>query len=236
MRKRPIPSLNLPKVKPMQFEAVLFDCDGVLVDSEPLTIGVLRDMLSESGWDMTLAACMRLFVGKTVMDEALAIEAHTGQPLTDTWMLEFRARRNHALQARLQPIPHIHAALHAIHTAYAGRIACASGADRIKIELQLEKVGLAGYFKGLVFSGHEMPRTKPWPDVYLAAAAALQVDPARCAVVEDTTTGVRAGVAAGATVFGYAPATSGHVDAQALLDAGAAGTFTDMDQLAALLV
>jgi HAD superfamily hydrolase (TIGR01509 family) len=220
----------------MQFEAVLFDCDGVLVDSEPLTIGVLRDMLAESGWDMPLAECMLLFVGKAVMDEAATIEARTGKPLTEAWMQEFRARRNHALQTQLQPIPHIHAALHAIHTAYAGRIACASGADRIKIELQLAKVGLADYFTGRVFSGHEMPRTKPWPDVYLAAAAALKADPTRCAVVEDTTTGVRAGVAAGATVFGYAPATSGHVDAQALMDAGAFCTFTDMDQLAALLV
>jgi HAD superfamily hydrolase (TIGR01509 family) len=220
----------------MQFEAVLFDCDGVLVDSEPLTIGVLRDMLAESGWDMPLAECMLLFVGKAVMDEAATIEARTGKPLTEAWMQEFRARRNHALQTQLQPIPHIHAALHAIHTAYAGRIACASGADRIKIELQLAKVGLADYFTGRVFSGHEMPRTKPWPDVYLAAAAALKVDPTRCAVVEDTTTGVRAGVAAGATVFGYAPATSGHVDAQALLDAGASRTFTSMEALAGLLV
>jgi len=220
----------------MKFEAVLFDCDGVLVDSEPLTIGVLRDLLAESGWAMAQAECMRLFVGKTVMDEAPAIEAHTGKPLTEAWILEFRARRNHVLQTRLQPIPGIHAALHAIHSTYAGRIACASGADRIKIELQLEKTGLSEYFTGRVFSGHEMPRSKPWPDVYLAAAAALKADPVRCAVVEDTTTGVRAGVAAGATVFGYAPATSGHVDAQALMEAGAFCTFTDMDQLAALLV
>ncbi|WP_367847700.1 HAD family hydrolase [Rhodoferax sp. WC2427] len=220
----------------MKFDAVLFDCDGVLVDSEPLTIGVLRDLLAESGWAMTLAECMRLFVGKTVMDEAPAIEARTGRPLTEAWMLEFRARRNHALQTRLQPVPGIHAAIEVVHAAYGGRIACASGADRIKIELQLEKVALAAYFKGLVFSGHEMPRTKPWPDVYLAAAAALQANPARCAVVEDTTTGVRAGVAAGATVFGYAPATSGHVDAQALMEAGAYQTFTGMEQLAGLLV
>lgn len=220
----------------MKFAAVLFDCDGVLVDSEPLTIGVLRDMLAESGWTMTLAECMRLFVGKTVMDEASAIESHTGKPLTDAWMLEFRGRRNHALETRLQPIPGIHIALQAVHTAYAGRIACASGADRIKIELQLEKVGLAEYFKGLVFSGHEMPRTKPWPDVYLAAAAALKADPTRCAVVEDTVTGVRAGVAAGATVFGYVPATSGHVNEDALLSAGAFMTFADMAQLAELLV
>ncbi|WP_394789696.1 HAD family hydrolase [Rhodoferax sp.] len=220
----------------MKFEAVLFDCDGVLVDSEPLTNGVLRDMLAELGWQMSTAECMRFFVGKAVVDETATIEARTGKPLTEEWMLAFRARRNQALQDHLLAIPNIHAAIQTIHTAYAGKIACASGADRIKVELQLRKVGLIEFFDGRVFSGHEMPRSKPWPDVYLAAAAALNANPARCAVVEDTVTGVRAGVAAGATVFGYSPATSGHVDAQTLREAGASLTFTDMDQLAALLV
>jgi HAD superfamily hydrolase (TIGR01509 family) len=151
-------------------------------------------------------------------------------------MAEFRARRNQTLQDQLEAVPNIHAAVHAIHAGYAGRIACASGADRIKVELQLRKVGLSDYFDGRIFSGHEMPRSKPWPDVYLAAAAALQANPSRCAVVEDTVTGVRAGVAAGATVFAYAPASSGHVDARALRDAGAWHTFTDMAELAMLLV
>jgi HAD superfamily hydrolase (TIGR01509 family) len=178
---------------------------------------------------------MRFFVGKAVMDEVAAIEARTGRPVTDAWMAEFRARRNQTLQDQLEAVPHIHSAVHAIHTGYAGRIACASGADRIKVELQLRKVGLIEYFEGRVFSGHEMPRSKPWPDVYLAAAAALQARPGRCAVVEDTVTGVRAGVAAGATVFGYAPDTSGHVDAQALMDAGASRTFNSMLDLAVLL-
>jgi HAD superfamily hydrolase (TIGR01509 family) len=220
----------------MKFEAVLFDCDGVLADSEPLTNAVLRDMLAERGWQLSVAECMQVFVGKAVLDERARIEAHTGQPVTDAWMAEFRTRRNQVLQDQVQAVPHIVAAVQAIHHAYAGQIACASGADRVKVELMLAKLGLLDYFAGRVFSGHEMPRSKPWPDVYLAAAAALGADPARCAVVEDTVTGVRAGVAAGATVFGYAPATSGHVDAQALRDAGAEATFTGMEQLAALLV
>ncbi len=220
----------------MKFEAVLFDCDGVLADSEPLTNGVLRDMLAERGWQLSVAECMQVFVGKAVLDERALIEAKTGQPVTDAWMVEFRARRNQALQEQMLAVPNIHAAVQAIHTAYAGQIACASGADRVKIELMLAKLDLLQYFAGRVFSGHETPRSKPWPDVYLAAAAALGANPVRCAVVEDTVTGVRAGVAAGATVFGYAPATSGHVNAQDLRDAGAAVTFTDMDQLAALLV
>jgi beta-phosphoglucomutase-like phosphatase (HAD superfamily) len=122
-----------------------------------------------------------------------------------------------------------------IHQRFEGRIACASGADRFKVELQLEKCALMPYFKGRIFSGHELARSKPSPDVYLAAAAALQVQPARCAVVEDTATGVTAGVAAGATVFGYSPPEAGH-DAPAVLRAAGARTiFTDMAQLGGLL-
>ena len=67
----------------MKFEAVLFDCDGVLVDSEPITNGVLRDMLAERGWVLTVAECMQQFVGKAVKDEAVLIEQRTGQPVTE---------------------------------------------------------------------------------------------------------------------------------------------------------
>ena len=88
------------------------------------------------------------------------------------------------------------------------------------------------YFSGRIFSGHELPRSKPAPDVYLAAAAALGVDPRRCAVVDDTVTGVTAGVAAGATVFGYSPPKAGHDAPAAMRQAGAIAIFTDMAELA----
>ena len=226
----------LPPGGLLSFDAVLFDCDGVLVDSEPITNGVLRDMLEELGWVLTPAECMTQFVGKAVTDEAVLIEARTGVPLTADWLATFRARRNDALHLRLLAIPNIHAAIPAIDLRYAGKIACASGADRFKVELQLQKVGLMDFFEGRVFSGHEMPRSKPAPDVYLAAAEALGVDPRRCAVVEDTVTGVTAGVAAGATVFGYSPGGPGHSPAQALLAAGAVQVFGDMAVLPAVLL
>lgn len=217
------------------FEAVLFDCDGVLVDSEPITNGLLRDMLEELGWVLTPEECFRVFVGKAVRDERANIEAQSGRPLTEAWMADFYARRNAALNERLTAIEHIHEAVQRVHQHHGGRIACASGADRFKVELQLNKVGLASYFEGRVFSGHEMPRSKPAPDVYLAAAAALQADPRRCAVVEDTVTGVTAGVAAGATVFAYLPQGALH-DARAdLLAAGASQVFGSMAELPALL-
>jgi beta-phosphoglucomutase-like phosphatase (HAD superfamily) len=219
----------------MKFEAVLFDCDGVLVDSEPITNGVLRDMLQERGWTLTSQECMRLFIGKAVKDEAALIESHTGQPVTEAWLASFRERRNVGLVERVKPIHGAVEAAAAIHALYGGRIACASGADLFKVELQMDKCGLMPYFKGRIFSGHETPRSKPWPDVYLAAAAALGVDPARCAVVEDTVTGVRAGVAAGAAVFGYSPPEAGHDAPGPLRAAGAVHIFTSMSELAAVL-
>jgi len=215
---------------------VLFDCDGVLVDSEPITNAVLRDMLEELGWKLTSAECMRIFLGKAVKDERGIIEAHTGQPLTEDWLVRFRERRNRELMQGVQPVAGAVEVVARLHRRLEGRIACASGADRFKVELQLEKCALMPYFRGRIFSGHELARSKPAPDVYLAAAAALGVEPGRCVVVEDTVTGVVAGVAAGATVFGYSPPEAGH-DAPALLrSAGAAAIFTSMAQLDALVL
>jgi HAD superfamily hydrolase (TIGR01509 family) len=216
----------------MTFEAILFDCDGVLVDSEHITNGVLRTMLNEAGWAITHDECMAYFIGRTVRSATARIEAETGKPLTDEWMASFYARRNAELDQHLVAIEHIHPTIERVHAHHGGRIACASGADRFKVEMQLGKVGLMPYFEGRIFSGHEVPHTKPAPDVYLAAAAALQADPLRCAVVEDTTIGVTAGAAAGATVFAYDPLGVGE---EALRAAGASQVFRSMAELPALL-
>jgi HAD superfamily hydrolase (TIGR01509 family) len=212
----------------MTFDAILFDCDGVLVDSEAITCGVLRDMLEEQGWRMTLAECMKRFVGHTVKSQRVDIEARTGVPLTDAWLQQFFERRNVQLEQNIRAIEGVHEAVAHLHAHCQGRIAVASGADRFKVEMMLKKVGLHGFFEGRIFSGHEMPRSKPHPDVYLAAAAHLQVPPARCLVVEDTHVGITAGVAAGATVWAYAPAG---VDEQPLRQAGAVRLLAGMHEL-----
>lgn len=215
----------------MKFEAVLFDCDGVLVDSEPITSSVLREMLGELGWHLSPQECMAMFVGKALKEEVTMIAEHTGRDVDASWLTQFQQRRNVALMAQLTAIPHIHDAVQKIHADHNARIACASGADRFKVEMQLHKVGLMPYFEGRIFSGYETPRSKPAPDVYLAAAAALKVSPTRCAVVEDTVTGITAGVAAGATVFAYAPDGNG----AALRDAGAVEVFSSMADLPHLM-
>jgi HAD superfamily hydrolase (TIGR01509 family) len=209
----------------MTFEAVLFDCDGVLVDSEAITCGVLRDLLEENGWRLTLAECMAHFVGHAVRNRADLIERHTGKPLTDAFMDEFYRRRNARLETDITLIDGVREAVQYWHAQCDGRIAVASGADRYKIEMMLQRVGLDEWFKGRIFSGHETPRSKPFPDVYLAAAAHLQADPTRCLVVEDTPVGVTAGVAAGATVWGYAPVGA---RPDALREAGAVHVFEHM--------
>ena len=215
-------------IDPMNFEAILFDCDGVLVDSEAITCGVLRDMFEEQGWRMTLAECMQRFVGHTVKSQRTVIEAHTGVPLTDTWLEQFYALRNERLTQDITAIEGVHEAVAHLNDHCQGRIAVASGADRFKVEMMLKQVGLIEFFEGRIFSGHEMPRSKPYPDVYLAAAAHLQIDPARCLVIEDTTVGITAGVAAGATVWAYAPPGA---DAHALRQAGAVQVFEHMRRL-----
>jgi HAD superfamily hydrolase (TIGR01509 family) len=219
----------------MKFDAILFDCDGVLVDSEGITNGVLREMLGYMGWKMTAQECMAHFVGHLVQDQGDLIFKHTGQRIDDTWIEGFRKRRNQALHESLTAIPDIDKALSTITQQYGKKIACASGADRAKVMLQLTKTGLLHYFEGRIFSGVEMPKSKPAPDVYLAAAAALGVDPKRCAVIEDSTTGATAGVAAGCTVFAYCPDEVGHSGAQAMRGVGASHVFSSMADLPALM-
>jgi HAD superfamily hydrolase (TIGR01509 family) len=214
-----------------KFDAVLFDCDGVLVDSEPITNGVLRQMLNEAGWALSQTDCERIFIGKAVRDERVRIEAETGKPLTEDWMRAFYARRDQRLRAELQTVPGALEAVIAAHSHTAGHIACASGADRPKVVMQIGMAGMAPYFNDRIFSGHDQPRSKPHPDVYLAAAAHLGVHPSRCLVVEDTATGAQAGLAAGATVWGYCP----HGDGRAFQGQPVTRVLQHMKELAQLL-
>lgn len=217
------------------FDAVLFDCDGVLVDSEPLTACVLSEMLSEQGWLLTPEQVAERFIGKAVAGQASVIEAHTGRPFTTLWLDEFRRRRNGLLERDLVEVHGAKLAVASICAATGGQIACASGADLQKVTLQLQKVGLARAFANNIFSGQDVPRNKPYPDVYLAAAAALGVSPGRCAVIEDTVTGTMAGAAAGAVVFGYGGGGVYGSTSESLLRAGAHVVFHRMEDLFGIL-
>lgn len=212
------------------FDAVLFDCDGVLADSEAIVNRVLHDCLCEIGWTLGLEDTERIFIGKAVRDERARIERETGRPMSDAWMQDFVVRRNQALQERLTMVAGADQAVAAAHARTQGRIACASGADLFKVKMQLGQLGLLHWFGPHIHSGHDHPANKPAPDVYLAAAASLGVAPARCLVIEDTPTGARAGLAAGATVWGLL-----HPNAQGFGGLPVARTMGSMAEVAALL-
>ncbi|MSQ57516.1 MAG: HAD family phosphatase [Limnohabitans sp.] len=189
----------------MKFEAILFDFDCVLIDSEPITNGVLREMLVEEGWPISKDECEAIFIGHTVRELRDLIKGKTGKPWRDEWLQQFYKRRNDALDQHLQIMPGALQAVDAAQQYTGNQIACTSGADRFKIELQFQKVGLYEPFKDRIFSGHEMPKSKPAPDVYLADMSHLNAKPNQCLVIEDTAPGATAGIATGATVWGYCP-------------------------------
>lgn len=219
-------------VRAVGWQAVLFDCDGVLVDSEPIVNRILYETLLSFGWPVSHEGVVFQYTGHTIRDAVARDAVQRGVGLPEGWHERFMARRNAALQAELSMVPGADVAVDALYELMAGRIACASGADRYKIEMQLAQVGLlVPGFEGRVFSGHEVPRTKPAPDVYLAAARHLGVEPRHCLVIEDSAVGARAGLAAGATVWGYDPSGRG----SAFEGLGVHRVFTDMADLPRLV-
>ncbi|MGE0802764.1 MAG: HAD family hydrolase [Lautropia sp.] len=215
---------------PARPAAVVFDCDGVLVDSEPITNGVLTEMLNELGIDFDVATTMRTFMGKSVKDEIGWIERRIGRPLAPDWHPQFVRRRDAALAARVEAIDGVAAVIERL-AALGIPFAVASGADTAKMKITLGRARLLPYFQDRMFGSDMVARSKPAPDVYLMAMQHLGVGAARTIVVEDTPTGTRAGVAAGATVYGFATV----MEPGLLAAAGAIRCFARMAELPPLL-
>ena len=192
---------------------MIFDCDGVLVDSEVIANRVLAAAITEAGLPMTTDESMQLFMGRRWEDSLFQIERRLGRPLPDDFSDAYRSRRDAALHAELQPVEGIAAAIERIPIP---RCVASSGPVE-KIRFTLGRTGLLELFEGRIFSAHEVKHGKPAPDVFLYAAERMGAEPSRCAVVEDSLVGVESGLAAGMTVFGYC----GHFDAEAMAAAGA---------------
>jgi HAD superfamily hydrolase (TIGR01509 family) len=216
----------------INFEAILFDCDGVLVDSETITNQVICDTLNAYGAKVDIEQTMAAFLGRSLRESADVVAMLTGKTPPESFFTDFLRARDAALAARVEAVPGIAAVVAALQT-LGKPFAVASGADVHKMGITLGRSQLLQAFQGRMFGSDHVAHSKPAPDVYLFAAKALGVDSSRCAVVEDSPTGVRAGVAAGATVFAYSGAV--HGDANALLEAGATAVFNDMAALPHLL-
>ncbi len=209
------------------FDLVIFDCDGVLVDSERLSIRVDAVYLERLGWPMSEAEIIERWVGRSEADMVAEIEHHLGHPIPADVDEEFQRLYRETFDAELAPVDGIREALDVIST-----LRCvASSGDHDKIRRNLALTGLAGYFGDRIFSAVDVARGKPAPDLFLHAAERLGVEPSRCAVVEDSAYGVDAALAAGMRAFAYA---GGVTPAERLARPGAV-VFTDMRDLPGLL-
>jgi HAD superfamily hydrolase (TIGR01509 family) len=198
-------------------QLVIFDCDGVLVDSEVISNEVLARMLTAEGLPTTLAEARRDYQGLLLADVHCIAEAKLGRELPADWLDEYERERAEAFHGELKPVPGADDAVKRISVA--GVSVCV--ASQGKLEKTRHSLGLTGlrelFRNDALFSAYSVPRGKPHPDLFLHAAAAMSAEPSRCVVVEDSPSGVTAAVSAGMRVFGYAAGS----DELALREAGA---------------
>ena len=195
---------------------VIFDCDGVLVDSELITNRVLVQMLNEIGLAVTLPDMFELFVGKSMPQCYELIERLRGAALPPDFDAAYVARTTAALSTEIEPVAGIGQVLDALDQRGI-RYCVASSGTHQKMRTTLGATGLLPRFEAHLYSVTEVAIPKPAPDVYLYAARCQDQAPADCVVVEDSPTGCRAGVAAGMQVYGYCA----HTPRARLLEAGA---------------
>jgi HAD superfamily hydrolase (TIGR01509 family) len=209
------------------FDLVIFDCDGVLVDSERIAVRIDAIVLERLGWPLSEAEIIDRFVGRSEAYMTSEIERAIGRTLPAGWEGEFTPLYREALEAELEPVDGVVEALDAISTTTC--VASSSTHERLRFTLGL--TGLYERFDGRIFSSTDVTNGKPAPDLFLHAAATLGTDPAHCAVIEDSRYGVEAARAAGMRAFGYA----GGLTAAERLAGPATTVFHDMRELPALL-
>ena len=213
-----------------RFELVIFDCDGVLVDSELITNRVFAALLGELGLPVTLEFMFEHFVGRTMQHCWEQVAGMLGKEVPAHWQHEFQLRTTAALEAEVQAVQGIEAVLDALDALEVPYCVASSG-SHAKMATTLGATGLLPRFSGRIFSAADVAQGKPSPDIFLHAASRFGVQPRDCAVIEDSPAGVAAGVAAGMTVYGYCACTL----ERRLLEAGAHYTFNNMAKLPALL-
>lgn len=194
----------------MTHSAIIFDCDGVLVDSEMIYLSVEREFLGRQGLSFDEDEYRRRFMGLKTADYIAALdEEHRrvkGRGLPDTYAADFRSECIRRLKAELQIIDGIETLL----DHYSGAVAVASSSAVETLQLKMEMTGLHPRFAPHIYSGDLVENGKPAPDLFLLAAKQIGRAPANCLVIEDSVNGVRAGLAAGMTVWGFTG--GGHAD------------------------
>ncbi len=209
---KPIPGTPLPKP-----DLVIFDCDGVLVDSEVISNDVLARELTAAGLPTTLQEARREYQGMLLREVLLKAEAGLGRPLPEGWLSNYEQLRAAAFREDLRPVAGVPELVRSVRRAGISVCVASQGALS-KTALSLQLTGLSDLFAAeAIFSASQVERGKPFPDLFLHAAAVMGAEPAHCLVIEDTPSGVRAAVAAGMPVLGFAADS----DPEALAAAGA---------------
>ena len=211
-------------------QLVIFDCDGVLVDSEPLSCNVLAQLLTQEGLPTTLAQARRDYQGLLLSQVLTKAEQRLGRSLPQDWLDTFERQRAAVFHRELQAVPGAAEAVERVTAA--GLAVCVASQGKLqKTQLSLDLTGLRYLFtERALFSAYDVPRGKPHPDLFLHAARTMGMQAADCVVVEDTPSGVSAAVSAGMPVFGF----TADSDETALRAAGAR-TFHALADLPALL-
>jgi HAD superfamily hydrolase (TIGR01509 family) len=207
-------------------ELVIFDCDGVLVDSDRISLRVQAEWISALGLETSYEDCVRDFLGLGMPATLQILTERLGRPLPPRWEEDLNTAVRDAFRAELQPVPGVVEALEKIELP----TCIASSGSQGKMRFTLGLTGLWDRFAGRIYSGDEVPRGKPAPDLFLHAASRMSAAPHRCVVVEDSPFGVLGARAAGMSVLGYAPGGGG----DRLADEGAK-TFESMAELPSLL-
>jgi HAD superfamily hydrolase (TIGR01509 family) len=197
---------------PMNLGLVIFDCDGVLIDSEALCDRVVSAELTRQGWDLPATDCHRLFLGLTFADIQQAAETHLGRTLGTGWVDHVVQCVTKVMADEGDPIPGAREALQAT-TALGLPFRIASNSSRPEMAAKFARAGLSALVEGRIHSAYDLiargKRGKPNPDLFLEAAAAEGVPPGDCLVIEDSLAGVRAAVAAGMMCLGFSPENDG---------------------------
>ena len=210
---------------------VIFDCDGVLVDSEPISNRILAADITAAGWPMTTAECIERFKGARLTVVQATVEKRIGDRLGDAWLNDHYERIFEAFRAEIKPIPGAREVLENLSDSEIPFCVASQGPVR-KMQITLGATGMRPLVDGHVYSATMVERPKPAPDLFLYAAAAEGYLTDDCIVVEDSATGVKAAVAAQMRVIGFA---ADDTDAPALADAGAQSIISDMNMLMPLL-
>lgn len=216
----------------MPVDLIIFDCDGVLVDSEVISCRAHADVLTRHGYPITPEQVFARFLGRSTRQANLEIETELGRKLPEAYHGDLQDGLHRSFEADLEAIRGIHDVLDVVTQ----RVCVASSGSHQRMRVSLGCTGLYERLAPNIFSASQVKNGKPAPDLFLFAASEMGVPPARCVVIEDSLAGIAGARAAGMTVFGFCGGSHcGDGHAETLRQAGADLIFADMHQLPQLV-